>query len=262
MVGYAGLVTPRTQAAAANSSTSESRSPEKQGPTFTRDVLPIMMGKCARCHNDQTRMLRNLMDYRSVCADRSEIERRVWDSWKGTYFKQSMPAANSPESEAMTEQERRTIRTWLESGMPHGVASNSSSVHSKSERIEAGQRLFAIVCAACHQPTGQGLPGRFPPLAGSDFLNSDKHRAIGVVVNGLQGQITVKGQQFNNVMPKFPLSNDDIANALTYVYNAFGNSGKEVTPEEVQAVRSESGNVRLAEQNQTAKVPEEKSPYE
>ena len=252
------------KAAVPNDSGPQRALSEKQTPTFTRDVLPILMGKCARCHNDQARMLRNLLDYRSVCADRTEIQRRVWDSWKGSYFKQPMPAANSPESELMTERERRTIRKWLESGMAYGAPSVASSgAHSKAERIELGQRLFATVCAACHQPTGQGLPGRFPPLAGSDFLNSDKHRAIRIVVNGLQGQITVKGQQFNNVMPKFPLSDDDIANALTYVYNSFGNSGKEVTPEEVKAVRSERSTELVAnERNQTAKVPEQKSPYE
>jgi nitrite reductase (NO-forming) len=118
------------------------------------------------------------------------------------------------------------------------------------------------VCAACHQPNGLGIPGRFPPLAGSDFLNSDKHRAIKIVVNGLQGEVTVNGQKFNNSMPKFPLSDGQIASALTFVYNSFGNSGKDVTPAEVSSVRTEPGNAIDGVQASAAKGPAEKNPYE
>jgi len=235
---------------------------DAKAPTYLRDVLPILMGKCARCHNDESRFMQNWLDYRTASAKRWEIKRRVWDSWKGAYFKQPMPTGNSPESEAITEEERTTIRNWVESGAICGVRPAFNSAQSKTERIELGKHLFTTICAACHQPTGQGLPGRFPPLAGSDFLNSDKHRAIKIVVNGLQGEVTVNGQRFNNSMPKFPLTDDDIANALTYVYNSFGNSGKEVTPEEVNAARAEKDKLNLTGHNQTAKVPDEKSPFE
>src|SRR5690349_12048432 len=68
-------------------------------PTYLRDVLPIFMGKCSRCHNDQTRFLQSWFDYKTALRDRSEIKRRVWDSWKGTFFKQPMPVGNSPEFE-------------------------------------------------------------------------------------------------------------------------------------------------------------------
>ena len=108
---------------------------------------------------------------------------------------------------------------------------------TKAERIELGHKLFAI-CAACHQPTGRGLPNLFPPLAGSDFLNADKSRAIRIVIAGRQGEVVVNGMKFNNNMPAFPLADQDIANVLTYVYNSFGNSGLEVTPEDVKAVRA------------------------
>jgi mono/diheme cytochrome c family protein len=220
------------------------------------------MGKCARCHNEQTQVLQNWLDYRTTADKRWEIKRRVWDSWQGKYFKQPMPAGNSPEFLSMTEEERAIVRDWVEAGAPCGVRPANGSPHSKTERIEFGKRLFTSICATCHQPTGTGIPSRFPPLAGSDFLNSDKHRAIKIVVNGLQGEITVNGQKFNNSMPKFPLSDDDIANALTFVYNSFGNSGKEVTPEEVTLVRGEKGGTLTVGQTQISKTPEEKSPYE
>jgi len=228
-----------------------------ENPTYLRDVLPILMGKCTRCHNDQNHVMQNWMDYHSASAERWEIKRRVWDSWKGAYFKQPMPTVNSPEHGAITDEERAIIRNWVESGAPCGVQPSFNSSQSKAERMEMGKRLFTVVCATCHQPTGQGIPGRFPPLAGSDFLNSDKHRAIKIVVNGFQGEVTVNGQKFNNSMPKFPLSDVDIACALTFVYNSFGNSGKDVTPQEVSSVRAEKNDLNVG-----AKPPEEKSPYE
>jgi len=211
------------------------------------------MGKCSRCHNDQSKFLDDWFDYKTALRDRSEIKRRVWDSWKGSYFKQPMPIGNSPEFEAMTEEEHLIIKNWVEAGAPYGVPTRDNSPRSKPERIEHGKQLFAAVCAVCHQATAQGIPNRFPPLAGSDFLNSDKSRATRIVLNGIQGEIFVNGQKFNNVMPALPLGNDDVAAVLTYVYNSFGNSGKEVTPEEVRALRGQKAVVNS---------PDEKSPFE
>src|ERR1039458_8592193 len=93
-----------------------------QPPTYLRDILPIIMGKCSRCHNEQARFVYNWLDYRTAFADRWEIKRRVWDAWKGTYFKESMPIANSPESLALTDEERLTIRNWVTEGAALGVA--------------------------------------------------------------------------------------------------------------------------------------------
>jgi mono/diheme cytochrome c family protein len=235
-------------------------SSRSERPTYLRDVLPILMGKCGRCHNEQTSFLQNWLDYSAASQKRWEIKRRVWDSWHGAYFKQPMPTGNSPESLAITEEERATIRAWVEWGAELGVAPPEGSAQTKAERIDAGKRLFATVCAACHQPGGQGIPGRFPPLARSDFLNSDKHRAIKIVMNGFQGEVVVNGQAFNNSMPKFPLTDQDIASALTYVYNSFGNSGKDVTAEEVRTVRGEKNDLQPLAHN--ASPSQEKSPFE
>ena len=210
-----------------------------RAPTYLRDVLPIIMGKCSRCHNDQARFVYNWLDYRTAFADRWEIKRRLWDSWKGTYYKESMPIANSPESLAITEEERLIIRDWVAHGAVRGVAPPPGGPKSKAERVELGRKLFTSVCGACHQPTGQGLPNVFPPLAGSDFLNADKNRAIKIVINGRQGELIVNGRKFNNSMPQFPLGDDDIANVLTFVYNSFGNAGLEVAPEEVKVLRAQ-----------------------
>jgi len=208
-------------------------------PTYLRDIQPIFMGNCSRCHNQQSRFVYNWLDYETAFRDRWEIRRRVWDSWRGHYYKEPMPIVNSPESLALTDPERELIRTWVENGGPRGVAPVEGAPKTKTERIELGRKLFVSICAACHQPTGRGLPNVFPPLAGSDFLNADKKRALQIVVFGRQGEVVVNGQKFNNNMPSFPLSDENIANVLTFVYNSFGNSGLAVTPEEVKAVRSQ-----------------------
>jgi mono/diheme cytochrome c family protein len=207
-------------------------------PTYLRDIQPIFMGNCSRCHNQESRFIYNWLDYKTAYADRWEIRRRIWDSWQGSYYKEAMPIANSPESLGLTDAERATIRLWVDSGSPRGVTPPPGAPKSKAERINLGRHLFASICAACHQPTGLGRANLFPPLAGSDFLNADKNRAINLVVFGRQGEVVVNGLKYNNNMPSFPLSDQDIANVLTYVYNSFGNSGLEVTPEEVKVQRS------------------------
>ena len=117
---------------------------------------------------------------------------------------------------------------------PAAVAPVASN---KEERIKMGAEVFSANCAACHQATGQGVDGAFPPLAGSDYLNADKIRAIKTITGGLQGKVTVNGKTFDGVMPAWSLSDEDIANVMTYLYNSWGNSGLEVLPSEVKANR-------------------------
>ena len=111
---------------------------------------------------------------------------------------------------------------------------------NKEERIERGKVVFGAICAACHQPSGKGIPGSFPPLAGSDFLNADKTRAIGFAMAGHTGAIRVNGADFNSTMPALGLTDENVANALTFVYSQWNNKGYEVTPAEVAAVRAAS----------------------
>jgi nitrite reductase (NO-forming) len=105
------------------------------------------------------------------------------------------------------------------------------------DRVAFGERVYSANCAACHQANGLGVPGAFPPLAGADFLNADKTRAIGVLLRGLTGPIVVNGNTYDGVMPALRLSDEDVANVLTYVYSQWGNSGQVVQPSEVRAVR-------------------------
>jgi nitrite reductase (NO-forming) len=111
---------------------------------------------------------------------------------------------------------------------------------TKEIQIERGKKVFLSACFACHQANGQGLPGIFPPLAGSDFLKADKERAIHAIVKGLSGPITVNGKAFNNIMPPQDFSDEQLADALTYVMNSWGNDYGTVSPADVKRIRQQN----------------------
>ncbi len=104
-----------------------------------------------------------------------------------------------------------------------------------------GASIF-LRCAACHQPTGLGLPGTFPPLAGSEIANGPAEIPIRIVLKGLAGPITVHGATFNGVMPAYgtgvELSDAEVATVLTWVRSQWGNTGSAVTPEQVAKERA------------------------
>lgn len=108
------------------------------------------------------------------------------------------------------------------------------------DSVADGKRVFNQVCAACHQGNAMGLPGAFPPLAMSDYLNAAPKGAINIVLHGLSGKITVNNTGYESVMPALgpQLSDDEIANVLTYVLNNFNNKGGTISVDEVKAVRA------------------------
>jgi mono/diheme cytochrome c family protein len=104
-----------------------------------------------------------------------------------------------------------------------------------------GEQTYQTVCAACHQANGQGLPGAFPPLAGSEWAAGDPETMIRIALAGLSGPVEVKGTTFNQLMPPPPgLDDEKIAQVLTYVRANFGNKASEVKKEQVAALRAES----------------------
>ncbi|MCL4215272.1 MAG: nitrite reductase, copper-containing [Gemmatimonadales bacterium] len=123
---------------------------------------------------------------------------------------------------------------------PNGTAAAPRAT-TPAQQVAFGERVYGRTCAACHQPQGQGIPLVFPPLAGSDYLNANPTRAIAAVLNGLSGPITVNGTTYNSVMPGLALSDDDVANVLTYVYSQWGNNRTVVSPAQVRAVRAAGG---------------------
>lgn len=125
----------------------------------------------------------------------------------------------------------------------------------------AGQTVYMQVCFACHQPTGMGLPGMFPPLAGSDWVTAVKpDRLIRIVLHGITGPIQLNGQPFTSPAPIMPpqgtLSDEQIANVLTYVRTNFGNKASAVTAAEVKAIReAEKARMSMWTQAELEKIP-------
>ncbi|ART79397.1 hypothetical protein CBP12_03895 [Oceanisphaera avium] len=95
-----------------------------------------------------------------------------------------------------------------------------------------GGAIYSANCSACHQATGMGIPGAFPPLAGSEWLLADPAIAVSIVHDGLQGAIEVAGTSYAGVMPNFSatLSNEEIAAVLSHVRSEWGNDGSAVEP--------------------------------
>ncbi len=95
-------------------------------------------------------------------------------------------------------------------------------------------------CAVCHQATGLGVPGAYPPLSGSEWLLNNPEVPIRIVLHGAMGPITVKEPTFNNAMTPFgdQLSDAQIAAVITYERSSFGNAASKVTAEQVAAVRA------------------------
>lgn len=96
-----------------------------------------------------------------------------------------------------------------------------------SAQISRGARTYRTLCLACHLPDGKGMAGLTPPLAGADYLFADRERAIHTVLKGLAGPIVVNGQEYAGVMPALEqvLTDAQVADVLTYVFNAWGNRG-------------------------------------
>ena len=105
-----------------------------------------------------------------------------------------------------------------------------------------GKAVYDALCLNCHQPEGKGLPGVYPSIAGSDWVNGDAARLIKIVLHGLSGPIHVDGAEFKQVaplpMPPMGLDDQQMADVLTYVRSQFGNQAPAVTPDEVKKVRA------------------------
>ncbi|MBX9742591.1 MAG: cytochrome c [Chthoniobacterales bacterium] len=108
-----------------------------------------------------------------------------------------------------------------------------------------GKKVFSQTCVICHQETGLGVPGQFPPLVGTEWvLSQDWHgdnHLVKQVLYGMQGPITVKNMPFNNAMaPWNQLSDQQIAGVLTYIRSSWGNDAPPITPEFVAKVRADT----------------------
>ena len=105
-----------------------------------------------------------------------------------------------------------------------------------------GAAIYAARCAACHQATGAGLPGVFPPLAGSEWVTGKDEVLAKVLLHGVEGALTVKGATFNGAMPAFKdqLKDEEIAAVASHLRSQWGNSAPAVTADVVAKTRADT----------------------
>jgi len=117
-----------------------------------------------------------------------------------------------------------------------------SMVQPESEPVVAnvaGKEIYDQYCLVCHQADGQGVPNAFPPIVQTEYVSGDTERLIGIILNGLTGEIEVNSEVYNGVMLAHNfLSDAEVADVITYVRSNFGNEASAVTAEEVAAVRN------------------------
>lgn len=127
------------------------------------------------------------------------------------------------------------------------VAEAPSLTLEQQRRVEAGERLYAQLCAPCHQPHGGGLAKVAPPLDGSEWVQGPPERLARILLHGLYGPVEVKGERWNLFMPGFgpSLEDEQIAAVMTYVRRAWGNLAGPVEPALVAQLRAETPNREL-----------------
>ena len=102
-----------------------------------------------------------------------------------------------------------------------------------------GKEVYNKYCLACHQSDGGGVPRMNPPLIGTEYVNGNKQRVIGIVLKGLNSPLEINGETYENPMASHAfLKDQQIADVLTYVRSSFGNKSTAVTAAEVKAVRA------------------------
>ena len=159
---------------------------------------------------------------------------------------------------------RYSVR-YSPSAFDENAPSNTGAAMAvKVDPLVLGKKNYELVCATCHQATGLGVPGVYPPLAGSEWVNGSNERLIRIVLYGLKGPVKVKGVEYGAAaMPVFGKvagsgynwSDEKIAATLTYVRASFGNNSPAITPEQVAAIHAKEGDRKEYSQEELLQLP-------
>jgi mono/diheme cytochrome c family protein len=115
----------------------------------------------------------------------------------------------------------------------------SAQAPSMQASVTRGKQVYSQVCLPCHQADAGGVIGMNPPLIKTTYVLGPKTPLIKIILNGMTGTVTINGDDYHNVMaPHSDLSDQQIADVLTYVRNSYGNKASAVTVAQVNAVRA------------------------
>lgn len=120
--------------------------------------------------------------------------------------------------------------------------SNTMTTSGFKKSFDSGKALYAQHCMVCHQADGNGVPNLNPPIRKTEYVNGDKTRLINILLKGLNEPIEIDGEEYSNPMPAFNyLSNQQIADILTFIRNNFDNKSSAISVAEVAKVRNSNG---------------------
>lgn len=115
---------------------------------------------------------------------------------------------------------------------------SAESVATKPKN-QPGEALYMQFCLACHMVNGGGVPGLYPSLSKTEMVLNENEKLIETVLYGLEGPITVNGEDYNNVMAKLDyLKDEQVADVLNYIRTNFGNNATAITENDVRTVRN------------------------
>jgi mono/diheme cytochrome c family protein len=122
---------------------------------------------------------------------------------------------------------------------PLAVEINQINLAPPVEKDHPGKEVYTKYCLTCHQADGSGVPNMHPPLTPGSWVDKEPAELIAIMMKGLTGKIEVNGEVYKNFMPSHAqLTDEEIANVLSFVRSSFGNNSTPVTPEMVKKIRS------------------------
>ena len=144
------------------------------------------------------------------------------------------------EARSATDVPRPANRPAPKTSKPSAKPSAKVTAVTHTTQGPDGKVVYSTTCAACHQATGEGVEGTYPPLAGSEIVNGDEAKVVRIVLHGLTGPVEVAGETYSGMMPPWGgvLKDPELAAVLTYVRSTWGNKGAPITPATVAAIRA------------------------
>lgn len=116
---------------------------------------------------------------------------------------------------------------------------NQNLPEQKAEKVHPGKAVYTQNCLTCHQIDGSGVPGMHPPLGPGSWVEKDPSELIAIMMKGLSGKIEVNGEIYKNFMPSHAkLSDEEIADVLSYIRSSFGNNFDPITADMVKKYRT------------------------
>lgn len=140
------------------------------------------------------------------------------------------------------EEDLKAVATYLKAA-PARKDDKPAALAASDARMKNGALIYETKCSACHAPKGEGVEGIFPRLAGNPLINAPQATSlIHVVTAGSRG-VDTDARPTAPAMPSFDgtLSDEEMANAITYIRNSWGNAAPPVSASDVSDLKKELG---------------------